>query len=153
MPADRGKVRPDPGTVCPLSRGGFSSRTGCTVQECRKFPEEIAGVGNPSFTRKRRPGIGTGFGRLTSQRQQDGSGRDADFIVDRRSKLTAPATSEQSPLCSGFFFAFGEKEAIRPLPCSSFSAKGHARLACSVVNALATAHSRYHPFAGVCDRN
>ena len=58
----------------------------------------------------------------------------------RRSKVRfAPAS----------FFACGRKEAIRPLPCSSFSAKGHARLACSAQNALATAHSRYHPFAGV----
>ena len=33
------------------------------------------------------------------------------------------------------------------LRCCSLSQKGHARLACSVVNALATARGRYHLFA------
>ena len=36
---------------------------------------------------------------------------------------------------------------IRPLPCSSSFAKRHARLTCSLVNALTTAHCRYHLFA------
>ena len=36
---------------------------------------------------------------------------------------------------------FIEKIAARSCRCSSFSAKGHARLACSVVNILMTAHS------------
>ena len=69
------------------------------------------------------------------------------------SSPATPTTSEQSPLCSDFFFAYGKKEVIRPLPCSSFSAKGHARLACSVASALTTVRGRYHPFAGACDRN
>ncbi len=64
------------------------------------------------------------------------------------SSPATPTTSEQSPLCSDFFLAYGKKEVIRPLPCSSFSAKGHARLACSVASALTTARGRYHPFAG-----
>ena len=29
-------------------------------------------------------------------------------------------TSEQSPLCSDVFYAYGKKDVIRPLPCSSF---------------------------------
>ena len=74
--------------------------------------------------------------------------------VQNKSKPTDYVTPEQSPLCSGFFFACGKKEeVICPLPCPSFSAKGHARLACSVVNALATARCRHHPFAGACDPN
>ena len=44
-------------------------------------------------------------------------------------------------------FSFAKKN-IRPLPCSSFSAKSHARLTCSVASALATAHCRYQLFAG-----
>ena len=66
--------------------------------------------------------------------------------------LTQTTTSEQSPLCSGVFFAFGrcicrKKAAVAPLPCSSFSAKGPARLACSLASALTTARCRYQPFA------
>ena len=60
--------------------------------------------------------------------------------------------SEQSPLCSDVFFASGrcicrKKAAVAPLPCSSFSAKGPARLACSLASALTTARCRYQPFA------
>ena len=66
--------------------------------------------------------------------------------------LTQTTASEQSPLCSGVFFAFGRcicrnKAAVAPLPCSSFSAKGPARLACSLASALTTARCRYQPFA------
>ncbi len=39
------------------------------------------------------------------------------------------------------------KKIIRPLPCSSFFAKGHAWLACSVASALTTARGRYQLFA------
>ena len=87
-----------------------------------------------------------GIGRLASLRCLCPDGRTGSTPVSR-------TTPEQSPLCSGFFFACGKKEVIRPLPCPSFSAKGHARLACSVVNALATARCRHHPFAGACDPN
>ena len=74
--------------------------------------------------------------------------------VQNKSKLTDYVTPEQSPLCSGFFFACGEKEkVICPLPCPSFSAKRHARRTCSAQSALATARCRYHPFAGACDLN
>ena len=66
--------------------------------------------------------------------------------------LTQTTASEQSPLCSDVFFAFGrcicrKKAAVAPLPCSSFSAKGPARLACSLASALTTARCRYQPFA------
>jgi len=40
------------------------------------------------------------------------------------------------------------KAKLHPLPCSSSFAKGRARDACSVVNALAAALLRYQPFAG-----
>jgi len=51
---------------------------------------------------------------------------------------------------AGFYEALAEKIRSKsgsslictPLPCSSFSEKGLAWLACSVVNALATAHFR-----------
>ena len=42
---------------------------------------------------------------------------------------------------------FSVQKNIRPLPCSSFIAKRHARFNCSLVNALATFHCRYHLFA------
>ena len=56
----------------------------------------------------------------------------------RRSKVRFAPTS---------FCACGKKDVIRPLPCSSFSAKGPARLACSLASALTTARCRYQPFA------
>ena len=54
-------------------------------------------------------------------------------------------TSEQAPLTiphlkDGVFVCFR---------CSSFSAKSHARLTCSVVNALATVRCCYQLFAGL----
>ena len=74
--------------------------------------------------------------------------------------LTQTTASEQSPLCSDVFFAFGrcichKKAAVAPLPCSSFSAKGPARLACSLASALTTARCRYQPFAAAapCESN
>ena len=97
-------------------------------------------------------------------------------IISVRSRLPAPKNPPRftvagffhrglCPLCGGNFLRFAlkipcfppQKSAGRCLsacrrgtgfPCSSFSAKGHARLACSAQSALATAHSRYHPFAG-----
>ena len=57
------------------------------------------------------------------------------------------ASSEQSPLCSGLFLSATEKQAIRPLPCSSSFAKSHARRACSVASALAMAYCRCQLFA------
>ena len=60
------------------------------------------------------------------------------------SNPVAPTTSKQSSLCFGFFYA---KKVIRPLPYFSSFAKSHARLVCSVVNALATTCSRYQLFA------
>ena len=97
----------------------------------------LYGVGRTSFTPQIRRHSSAGqSARFTSVR----SWVQVPLSPPRRSKVRfAPAS----------FFACGRKEAIRPLPCSSFSAKGHARLACSVASALATAHSRYHPFAGV----
>ena len=52
-------------------------------------------------------------------------------------------SSPQSPLSS---VPCGARD-IRPLPCVSFSAKSHAPLACSFVNALTTARCRYQLFA------
>ncbi len=46
--------------------------------------------------------------------------------------------------CGDFF----KKSPARSFRCVSFSAKGHARLICSLVNALTTALCRYQPFAG-----
>ena len=71
--------------------------------------------------------------------------------------LTQTTASEQSPLCSDVFFASGrcicrKKAAVAPLPCSSFSAKGPARLACSLASALTTARCRYQPFAAAAPR-
>ena len=53
------------------------------------------------------------------------------------------ATSEQSLFCSVFLC----KKNIRPLPCSFSFAKSHARLTCSVVNALTTVCCRCQLFA------
>ena len=46
-----------------------------------------------------------------------------------------------------FASIFLYKKVIRPLPCFSSFAKSHARLVCSVVNALATTRCRYQLFA------
>ncbi len=54
-----------------------------------------------------------------------------------------PASS-QSPFMLG---AVGKRPPLTSLPCSSFSAKRHAKVACSVVNALTTALFCYHLFA------
>ena len=43
---------------------------------------------------------------------------------------------------------FFTKIRARSRRCSSFSANGHAPLACSVASALAAAHCRCQPFAG-----
>ena len=43
-----------------------------------------------------------------------------------------------------FFFV---KNRVRSCRCSSFIAKRHARLACSLASALTTTHGRYHLFA------
>jgi len=42
-----------------------------------------------------------------------------------------------------FASTFFMQKAIRPLPCFSFFTKSHARLSCSVVNALTTIRYRY----------
>ena len=52
--------------------------------------------------------------------------------------------SSQSPFMFG---AVGRLPPLTSLPCSSFSAKRHAKVACSVVNALTTALFCYHLFA------
>ena len=44
---------------------------------------------------------------------------------------------------------FKSQSVLIPLP--SFSAKGHVRVACSLVNALTTAWAHYQPFAGTQD--
>ena len=59
---------------------------------------------------------------------------------------TLSASSEQSPLCSGLFLSATEKQAIRPLPCSSSFAKSPARRACTVASARRAARRRYQLF-------
>ena len=44
---------------------------------------------------------------------------------------------------------FFTKIRARSRRCSSFSANGHAPLACSIASALAAARCRYQPFAGM----
>ncbi len=50
-------------------------------------------------------------------------------------------------VCRSFVCQWCAKIRVRSCRCSSFFAKRHARLACSLVNALTTAHSRCHLFA------
>ena len=64
---------------------------------------------------------------------------------------TLSASSEQSPLCSGLFLSATEKQAIRPLPCSSSFAKSPARRACTVASARRAARRRYQLFTS-CER-
>ena len=49
--------------------------------------------------------------------------------------------------CISLAASFLQKSPARSFRCVSSFAKSHARLACSVVNALTTAHSRYQLFA------
>ena len=44
---------------------------------------------------------------------------------------------------------FYQNSVIRPLPCFSFSEKGHACCVCSLASALTTSPQRYQPFS-VC---
>ena len=63
--------------------------------------------------------------------------------------LNCSALPRQSKLyiaCSDFF----SKIRVRSYRCSSFFVKRHARLSCSVVNALTTARCRYHLFTILC---
>ena len=55
----------------------------------------------------------------------------------------SPATSEQSPLCSDYFF----QNSRRYAPLLLLSEKGHTRVACSLASALTTALARYQPFS------
>ena len=59
------------------------------------------------------------------------------------SNPASPATSEQSPLCSDYFFQNSRRYAPLPL----LSEKGHTRVACSLASALTTALARYQPFS------
>lgn len=52
-------------------------------------------------------------------------------------------TSEQSPLCSDYFF----QNSRRCAPLLLLSEKGHARVACSLASARTTALARYQPFS------
>ncbi len=61
------------------------------------------------------------------------------------SNLITPTTSRQVLLACRDFLC--QKSRLRLTDCRSFSAKSLARLACSVVNALATVRCRYHLFA------
>ena len=69
------------------------------------------------------------------------------FACGRHSTHPRPLpASSQSPFMLG---VVGRLPPLASLPCSSFSAKRHAKVACSVVNALTTALFCYHLFA-VC---
>ena len=69
----------------------------------------------------------------------------------RGSSPLCSTTSEQVALVPIFFYL---KKISHPLHCSSFIAKRHARLNCSLVNAFATFRCRYHLFAScACGTN
>ena len=57
-------------------------------------------------------------------------------------------TSSRTSYRSRRRFLFQSKRHLSFTPSLLLSAKGHARLACSLVNALTTARCRYQPFAG-----
>ena len=65
------------------------------------------------------------------------------MFSDASSTLAASTTSERTRLRSDFSY----RKISHTRRHSSSFAKRHARLACSLVNALTTAHSRYHLFA------
>ena len=54
---------------------------------------------------------------------------------------------EQSPLCSGLFFALGRKIGHPPAPLLLLTEKGHAHVACSLASALTTALAVYQLFS------
>ncbi len=70
-----------------------------------------------------------------------GSGPYESDFMQVRPLLSAPRRSK-GKLCSVFLCS----KNIRPLPCSSFFTKSHARLVCSVVNAFTTTRCRYQLF-------
>ena len=64
---------------------------------------------------------------------------------------SSPATGTTSPQASyrlRRLFIPRIKSHLALMPLRLLSAKGHARRACSLVNALTTARCRYQPFAG-----
>ena len=63
------------------------------------------------------------------------------------SSPTSSSTSEQSPLCSGLFFALGRKIGHPPAPLLLLTEKGHAHVACSLASALTTALAVYQLFS------
>ena len=64
------------------------------------------------------------------------------------SSPTTGTTSSRTSYRSRRRFLFQSKRHLSFTPSLLLSAKGHARLACSLVNALTTARCRYQPFAG-----
>ena len=71
------------------------------------------------------------------------------------SSPTTGTTSSRTSYRSRRRFLFQSKRHLSFTPSLLLSAKGHARLACPLVNALTTARCRYRPFAGykVCRYN
>lgn len=63
------------------------------------------------------------------------------------SSPTSSSTSEQSPLCSGLFFALGRKIGHPPAPLLLLTEKGHAHVACSLASTLTTALAVYQLFS------
>ena len=64
------------------------------------------------------------------------------------SSLVTRTTSSRTSYRSRRRFLFQSKRRLSFTPSLLLSAKGHARLACSLVNALTTARCRYQPFEG-----
>ena len=77
------------------------------------------------------------------------SNRCTPTLKAARSNRVGHATSPQASLGLRRLFCFTDKPPRRLVPLRLLSAKGHARFACSLVNALTTALCRYQPFAGV----
>jgi len=70
------------------------------------------------------------------------------MVIEMKSVIYTRTTSSRTSYRSRRRFLFQSKRRLSFTPLLLLSAKGHARLACSLVNALTTARCRYQPFAG-----
>ena len=86
-----------------------------------------------------------GFAARRERAARNASGRRRFYS---RKEVPA-ASSPQASLGLRRLFCFTNKSSLRFVPLRLLSAKGPARLVCSLVNALTTTRSRYQPFAGV----
>ncbi len=85
--------------------------------------------------------------RLAWSRARDWKSRNGHKPFES-SNLSFSATSSQAAFRLRRLFMLRIKSHLALIPLLLLSAKGPARLACSVVNALATARCRYQLFAG-----